>query len=84
MEIRNFIVTLHEDGSISWNEYLEARETCESVAERRGYKRAIADVCTALKTEQNRCNAAYASTKDKVWVELSVAIAELYSFFNLM
>lgn len=41
MEMRKFIVTLHADGSISWNEYIEARATCESAAFRRGYMTAV-------------------------------------------
>ena len=31
MEMRKFIVTLHEDGSISWNEYEEPKESRREV-----------------------------------------------------
>lgn len=41
MEMRKFIVTLHDDGSISWNEYEESGDLIKQ-AERRGYERAVA------------------------------------------
>lgn len=40
MMMRKFIITLHEDGSIQWNEYEEPARSLKD-AEKRGYEKAL-------------------------------------------
>lgn len=48
MEIRKFVVTLHENGSVTWNEYEDPQDTVKQ-ARRSGYEQAQAVVRAAVK-----------------------------------
>lgn len=59
MIIRKYLVTIHEDGGITANEY---EEPCgfvycasEAAVERDDYNRALRDVMTVLEAEKARC-----------------------------
>lgn len=48
MEIRKFVVTLHENGSVTWNEYEDPEDVIQK-ARRAGYEQAQCVVRAAVK-----------------------------------
>lgn len=61
MTMRNYLVTVHEDGRVTAIEYEEARGfvycASEAAVARDVYNRALRDVKTVLEAEKARCKA---------------------------
>lgn len=61
MTMRNYLVTIHEDGRITASEYEEPKgfvySVSESAAVRDAYNQALNDIKTVLEAEKARCEA---------------------------
>ena len=61
MTMRNYLVTVHEDGRITAIEYEEPQGfvycACESAVVREAYNHALSDIKTVLEAEKARCEA---------------------------